>query len=295
MRKHSTLPVLQVQHHWAHIASVMAEQGITEPVLGAAFDGTGYGADGTVWGGEFLIASPSGFTRAGHLKAVSFLGADASVRQGWKSAACLLRDAGLPAPDNRAALVYAALESNVNVIRSSSMGRAFDAVSALLGICRESAYEGQCAIELENAAAQWSGEAPPLPYSISGSEELIVDLAPAIRAIAQALKEDAGAPYLARRFHTTIAALTAETLLKLRERTGINTVALSGGVFQNRILLAEVSALLRGAGFTVHTNRSVPPGDGGVALGQAYIGSFYRTADAAKEISDVHSGSGKID
>jgi len=300
--KNLGLPVLPVQHHFAHIASVMAEHGLTEPVIGVAFDGTGYGGDGTVWGGEFLIASPAGFTRAGHLKAAKFLGTDASVRQGWKSAACLLFDAGLPPADVRGALVHAALREGINVIRSSSMGRVFDAVSALLGVCEESAYEGQCAIELENAAALWAKEAPPLPYAVAEDSGLTVDLAPAVGALMEARAQNRPVQLLARRFHATAAAVIADVCERLREQTGIAAVALSGGVFQNRILLTEATALLRAAGFTVYVNRAVPPGDGGVALGQAYIGGFYEDAAGYDKArggeggnGNVYRGSGKID
>ncbi|HWR23946.1 MAG TPA: carbamoyltransferase HypF [Feifaniaceae bacterium] len=270
------LPLYEVQHHFAHVASVLAEHGKTGPVIGVAFDGTGYGTDGTVWGGEFLLASPFGFYRAGHIRPIAYLGGDASIPQGWKSAACLLHDAGLPAEDARGGMVEAALKQNVNVIRSSSMGRVFDAASSLLGVCRESTYEGQCAIELEAAAAGYAGEAKPLAYTISEQEgKLIADLAPAIRELVT--ERDRGVPgeALARRFHAAVAALIREVCVKLRERTGVNDVALSGGVFHNRILLTEAAELLAGAGFHVFTNRAVPPGDGGISLGQAYIGACW--------------------
>ena len=270
------LPLFEVQHHFAHTASVMAEHGKKEPVIGVSFDGTGYGTDGTVWGGEFLIASPYGFLRAGHIKPTAYLGGDASIRQGWKSAACLLFDAKLPAQDARGGMLEAALKANVNAIRSSSMGRVFDAASSLLGICHESGYEGQCAIELEAAAAQYAGEAKPLTYEVAELEgKLIADLAPAIRELV--LEHDRGIPAvtLARRFHSTIAALIHTVCGKLREQTGINEVALSGGVFHNRILLTETMKLLTDAGFHVLTNHAVPPGDGGISLGQAYIGAFW--------------------
>lgn len=270
------LPRYEVQHHFAHITSVLAEHGKTEPVIGVAFDGTGYGTDGTVWGGEFLLASPYGFYRAGYSKPAAYLGGDASIPQGWKSAACLLHDAGLPAEDARGGMVEAALKSDVNAIRSSSMGRVFDAVSSLLNICHVSTYEGQCAIELEAAAAQYTDEAKPLAYEVLEREgKFITDLAPAIRELVVERDHGASAPILARRFHSTIAALIHVACIKLRERTGINEVALSGGVFHNRILLTETTKLLTDAGFHVLTNRAVPPGDGGISLGQAYIGAFW--------------------
>lgn len=270
------LPLMEVQHHFAHIASVLAEHEKTAPVIGVAFDGTGYGTDGTVWGGEFLIASAYGFYRAGHIKPTAYLGGDASIRQGWKSAACLLFDAGIPLEGARGGMVHAALGNNVNAIRSSSMGRVFDAVSSILGICHESGYEGQCAIELEAAAAQHAGEAKPLAYGISQQEgKHLISLAPAIRELVNERDRVVSTIELARRFHATVAALIQDTCVKLRERTGINEVALSGGVFHNRILLMETCKLLTDAGFTVFTNRAVSPGDGGLSLGQAYIGAFW--------------------
>lgn len=278
------IPVLPVQHHHAHIASVMAEHALTAPILGVAFDGTGYGEDGTLWGGEFLLATPTGFTRLGHLKSIPYLGWDASVRQGWKSAACLLHDAGLPLPkSNEYALIQTALANHVSVYPSSSMGRVFDGVSAILGICQESRYGGQCAMELESAATSFAGEmseaadaflpAEPFPFFIRlESGRLIADLAPAIRAL-YARREKGDAPgALAFRFHLTIARLIAEMCGRLSATHGIRQVALSGGVFQNRLLLAQTLPLLEEAGLTVFRNHQVPAGDGGLSLGQAYIG-----------------------
>ena len=270
------LPLRELQHHFAHIASVMAEHGRIKPVIGVSFDGTGYGTDSTVWGGEFLLASPYGFTRAGHIKPSAYLGGDASIRQGWKSAACLFYGAGLPAQDARGELVEAALKSGVNAIRSSSMGRVFDAVSAMLGICQDSTYEGQCAIELEAAAARYGGESLPLAYEVLEEQgKLIVDLAPALRELRLEQENRAEVVLLAHRFHMTTAAIINDICERLRARTGINEVALGGGVFHNRILLEEATQLLTDAGFEVLTNRAVPPGDGGISLGQAYIGAVW--------------------
>ena len=270
------LPLFRIQHHFAHIASVLAEHGVTTPVIGVAFDGTGYGTDGTVWGGEFLIASPSGFQRAGHLQPAAYLGGDASIRQGWKSAACLLYSANLPQRDARGQLVEAALKSNVNAIRSSSMGRVFDAISALLGVCEESQYEGQCAIELEAVAAQYLGESLPFSYDMMEEEgRQVIGLAPAFRELLLEREKGADVALLAHRFHMTVADIIKQMCIRLRQKTGINDVALSGGVFHNRILLERSLMLLQEAGFQVLTNTAVPPGDGGVSLGQAYIGAFY--------------------
>jgi hydrogenase maturation protein HypF len=271
------LRLLLVQHHFAHTAAVMAEHHITEPVIGVSFDGTGYGTDGTVWGGEFLIASKDGFIRAGHIKAVKMLGGDESVLKGWKSAACLKFDAMLPPLGSREELVYAAINHQVNIILSSSMGRVFDGVSAILGICGESQYDGQCAIELENAAAVYSKQnglpAEPFPFDLKEEDgQYIADLSPCIREICD-LRDtgcDAGLP--ACRFHITVCHLIEVMCQKLSQRYGINKVALGGGVFLNRILTENTVPLLERAGFEVFMNHLVSPGDGGLALGQAYIG-----------------------
>lgn len=270
------LPVLQVQHHFAHIASVLAEWGREEPVIGVAFDGTGYGLDSTVWGGEFLIASSTGFTRVGHLKPMRFVGLDESVRQGWKSAACMLYDAGLldVAADPRYPTLKAALDGGFNTIRSSSMGRVFDAVSSMLGICHESTYEGQCAIELENAAALAQTDKPVdgFPFALRQEETgAVVDLASCLRQLIERREAGEDRNLLALQFHFTICQLIVETCVMLREQYGLKTVALSGGVFHNRILLENVLPMLARAGFETLINRRVPPGDGGISLGQAYV------------------------
>jgi hydrogenase maturation protein HypF len=270
------LPVVTVQHHFAHIASVLAETGRRDRVIGVAFDGTGYGPDGTVWGGEFLLASPFGFERAGHLKALRFLGGDESVRQGWKSAASLLFDAGLlrARDDPRYPALLAALNGGCPTVRSSSMGRVFDGVSSLLGFCHVSGYEGQGAVELENAAALAPRDENTVAFPFGLREEadgLTVDTSPCIRALTA--QRDAGENRyaLALRFHNTVCRLIVDACVAIRKRCGLNTVALSGGVFQNRLLLDRVPYALTDAGFEVLTNRLVPAGDGGVSLGQAYV------------------------
>lgn len=273
--KVSALPLLAVQHHHAHIASVMAEHRLNTPVIGVAFDGTGYGPDGTVWGGEFLLVSPEGYTRAGHLKPVAMLGSDDSVRQGWKSAACMLHDAGIPpaAGNPQQALVAAALAHGVNTIRSSSMGRLFDAVSAMLGICQVSAYDGQGAIALENAAARHTCcDVPPLPFDIVETDgRLVADFAPCIRALHQLAQDGDDPAALAWRFHVTVSTLIETVCLRLAAKHNIRTVALSGGVFHNRLLLAQATNCLQAAGLAVYTNEKTPPGDGCIALGQARV------------------------
>ncbi len=276
--KSMCIPVMEVQHHHAHVASVMAEHELTGNIIGVAFDGTGYGPDGTVWGGEFLIVSSAGYKRVAHLKPVRLLGSDSSIRQGWKTALCMLYDAGLKVPvkSDRTQLVASALQNGVNTICSSSMGRVFDAVSALLGICEESSYDGQCAIELEYAARRWlinGGQAEPLPFSLAETEDtVLIDFAPCFQRLQVCISQGDNAELLALRFHRTVCRMIADVLAELRDRYGIRDIALSGGVFQNRILLEEVIPLLEELGFTVYTNRQVPTGDGGLSLGQAYIG-----------------------
>jgi hydrogenase maturation protein HypF len=271
------LPIMKVQHHFAHIASVLAETNRRGPVIGVAFDGTGYGPDGTVWGGEFLLTSATEYTRVGHIRAIPFLGGDASVRQGWKSAVCLLADAVMLRADDdpRYPALLAALGGGLNVIRSSSMGRVFDGVSSLLNICHDSGYEGQCAIELENAAAAAEPLNPldSFPFDLYKDADgmLQIDHAPCVRALISRLDAGERKETLALCFHQTICRMIVEACLRLRERYGLRTVALSGGVFQNRILLTQTLRALESAGFEVLINRAVPPNDGGVSLGQAYI------------------------
>jgi hydrogenase maturation protein HypF len=274
------LPVLEVQHHHAHIASVMAEHGLNERVIGVAFDGTGYGPDGTVWGGEFLLAAPDGFARAGHLKAVRLLGGDASVNQCWKTAACYMADAEIKsqAPGEREKIVQAALGGGVNTVFSSSAGRLFDAVAAILGLCEEATYEGQGAVELENAAASCTvkaGDALPLPYTVGEEGGCIVaDMAPCIKEVWAEKERDVPAGLLALRFHLTVASLIDHVCRRLRAEHGLAKVCLSGGVFQNRLLSELTAPLLEECGFEVFFNEKVPPNDGGIALGQFYAGGM---------------------
>ena len=271
--------VVRVQHHHAHIASVMAEHQLSETVIGVAFDGTGYGTDGTIWGGEFLMVSPYGFARAGHLKTVKFLGADESVRQCWKSAACMLHDAGIAPVDERTKLVHKALDFGVNCIGSSSMGRLFDAVSALLKICEQASYEGQGAIMLENAAERYrpgssaeENRGEFLPYRLYEEDgAVIVDFAPCISEIFHRMKNGDDPGRLALQFHQAVADMIAQICRRLSEKFGVKAVALGGGVFQNRFLTALLLPKLSSAGFRVYRNEQVPCGDGGISLGQTMV------------------------
>ncbi|MBI4730100.1 MAG: carbamoyltransferase HypF [Acidobacteria bacterium] len=279
----SDLVRVPVQHHHAHIASCMAENLRTDPVLGVAFDGLGYGSDGTLWGGEFLVASLAGFKRVGHLATAPMPGGEQAIRQPWRMAAVWLERAfgedhvrlplDLPAEVGatrwRNCLRMAA--RGVNSPATSSMGRLFDAVAALAGVRAEVTYEGQAAIELEALAAREGGA--PYPFGVAEGPDgtLLVDPVPCVRAVVADVLEGFEAPTISARFHAGVAAMVAEVLERLRRATGIGTVALSGGVFQNALLTGTVTPLLEGGGFEVLRHRRVPANDGGIALGQAAV------------------------
>ena len=269
------LPLLRVQHHHAHIASVMAEHGLEGPVIGVAFDGTGWGCDSTVWGGEFFVCRGNRFERAGHIKSVRFLGGDEGMKDAAKSAMFYLRDAGLDAHirDERWPLIRAALDNGVNTHGNSGLGRLFDAASAVLGVCAYNRYEGECAIKLENLAAramEQGTEPVPMAFAVSQKDGILVaDAAPVICALAQS---GCAKEALALGFHIAVADMALELCTRLRCKTGISTVTLSGGVFQNAVLLQDMMDKLAVKGFAVYVNEKVPPNDGGISLGQAQIG-----------------------
>ena len=267
-------PVMKLQHHHAHIASVMAEHGL-QNCIGVAFDGTGYGTDGKIWGGEFLICRGADFTRAGHLRYVPLCGGDQSAKEAGLTALCYRTAAGLPAEGERAELVAAALCAEVNTCESSSMGRLFDAVSAMLDIRMKNTYEGECAIALENvaAASEAAGETPvPLKMEITDTPEgLILDQVGLIREIFRAIREGASAGAVSLGFHLALARAVADACRALREKSGERNVALSGGVFGNLILTETCVRLLRADGFRVYWNQGVPCNDSGICLGQAWL------------------------
>lgn len=276
------LPAIGVQHHHAHIAACLAEHQQPGPVIGVAFDGTGYGEDGAIWGGEFLIADLSGYRRVAHLAYVPLPGGDAAVRRPYRMAWSHLRHAfGSTWPDVPALrqfnsterqVVERQLATGLNAPPTSSMGRLFDAISALCGICLEATYEGQAAIELEmladpaeDGAYEW-----PLPDA-AGDSPWAIDPAPIVRAVVRDVQKGTEVATIAARFHHAVAAMVTEICQRLRAVTGLNEVALSGGVWQNVMLLERTLTRLEAIGFTVYTHRLVPPNDGGLALGQAVI------------------------
>ena len=288
------LPLIEVQHHHAHIVSVMAEAiaaGQLAPdarVLGIAFDGTGAGTDGTIWGGEFLVAGLADFERAAHLRTWVLPGGAASVRDARRNAFALLSELGLlehpgavgllGSLDEQARSITATMiERNINSPRTSSMGRLFDAAAAILGICGQATYEGEPAIELEAAARRAFGREnasstdSQVGTSAPGDGFPILDPQPLFEALLSGI--DAGAPTdrLALDFHIAIARASARIASKICAREGIDTVALSGGVFMNRLLLRLLTRELRDAGLTVLVPHTVPVNDGCIAYGQSVI------------------------
>ena len=263
------IPFYTVQHHHAHALSVMAEHHLQEASLAFVFDGTGYGEDGTVWGGEILLCEGTSMQRVGHLAPISMIGGDASMKQAWKSALSYLAAADLPSKDPRAPLVRAALSHHVNIIKSSSMGRLFDAAAALLGLGEENHFKGECPMALE-AAAMAARRGIPLSFRSEEKEgSLLWDgrtLLASLLASHGTIEEKALA------FHEAIAAM----ILSSAEHFGIPRILLSGGCFSNQLLLTRAREALQKHGFSVYTNEKVPPGDGGIALGQAW---FYLMKD----------------
>ena len=292
------LPLVEVQHHHAHIASVMAEaiaagQLTTDTrVLGIAFDGTGAGTDGTIWGGEFLVASLDGFERTAHLLTWALPGGAASVRDARRNAFALLSELGLLEHPGAAQLLDSLdeqtrsvtatmIERGINSPRTSSMGRLFDAAAAILGICDKATYEGEPAIELEAAAwrAFSSESACPtgnmVSFSVTESSRPddchVLNSRPLFEALLEGIRTGVPAGKLALDFHVTIARSSARIAREICAREGLDTVALSGGVFMNRLLLQLLTRELKSMGLTVLIPRSVPVNDGCIAYGQAVI------------------------
>jgi hydrogenase maturation protein HypF len=276
-----------VQHHHAHVAACMAEHGLTERVIGVALDGTGYGPDGTIWGGEFLIADLRDFRRAARLAPLPMPGGEEAVRNPARMGLAALFAWGNPRPASPetapgfarlasrfapgdAARLWHMLARGLRCPLTSSAGRLFDAVAALVGLGEPISYEGQAAIRLE-ALAQ-AGEESVYAFDLHARDALReLSLAPAVRGIVAELAAGVAPSIVAARFHNTVALGVAETCAALRERERLDAVALSGGVFQNRRLLRSVQHLLERRGFRVYSHCIVPPNDGGIALGQAAV------------------------
>jgi len=268
-------PLIRIQHHHAHIAACMAEHRLEGPVLGFAWDGTGYGTDGTIWGGEALVVRRGAFERVATLRQFALPGSERAIREPRRSALALLSAAGI-APHRHLGHLFSGsemdrlarmIDARINAPLTSSIGRLFDAVAALCGLGGVASFDGQAAMALEHALdgdGVHSGE-----YSIGliGKGPLVGDWAPMIGALLEDLRQGVSVARIAARFHNSLAAFA----VNVAKRVQIERVALGGGCFQNEYLLSRTAEQLERAGFEVHFPQNVPPNDGGIALGQAVI------------------------
>ncbi len=275
------VPQIGVQHHHAHIASCMAENGITDKVIGVAFDGTGFGTDGKVWGGEFLIADFAGFERRAHFRYIPLAGGDRAVREPWRLGLSYLIDTfgaqlstlDLPlfqrVPKKKIATVRSMIERRINTVDTSACGRLFDAVASIAGVRDEVNFEAQAAIELE--ARCLAGVDATYTFEITADNPWQIDVRPMIERIVRDVLNAQPVGWIAAAFHNTIASIITEVCVRLRATEGIRRVCLSGGTFQNVYLVERAVSLLRANGFEVFLHSKVPPNDGGISLGQAVI------------------------
>ena len=292
------LPVVKVQHHYAHILSCMAENDCADQVVGVSFDGTGYGTDGTIWGGEILLADLNGFERTGSVMPFLQIGGDASSKEGWRIAVSLLY--GMTGDREKASEIIEKLElctkqeanvqftmadRKINAVMSTSAGRLFDGVSAILGIRRKSTFEGEASMALEFVAEEYQKNrlknAKKMPeistYELlkEGNDRLLLNTGSLIKEILYRRLNGEDSDRLAYIFHQELARQITASCVKIREQSGCNKAALSGGVFQNRLLLELTDHMLKQQGFEVLKHQLVPPNDGGIALGQAVYAMAY--------------------
>ena len=264
------IPKIAVQHHKAHVAACMAENVETEDVIGVAFDGTGYGEDGEVWGGEFFAGNFRGFERMAHFRYTAMPGADKAALEPWRMAAAYVYQSegdGVREYTQRfkdGDFIITMLKKNVNCPRTSSAGRLFDAVSSLAGLCDVHEYEADAAIRLENMCAG-NCDADPYPYRVENGK---IDVSPMMQEIITAQETP---EMIARRFHQTVAQIILAVCVMIRDQKGISKAALCGGVFLNKVLSSRAEELLTDNGFKVLTHRRLSPGDSSISLGQAAI------------------------
>ncbi len=268
-----------VQHHHAHIASCMAENGISDKVIGVAFDGTGFGTDGKIWGGEFLVADFAGFERRAHFRYIALAGGDRAVREPWRLGLSYMLDTfgsqldslALPlfqrVPPKKIATVRSMIERRINTVETSACGRLFDAVASIVGVRDEVNFEAQAAIELEAGAEP--GVDSSYPFEITSGGQIDVRLM--IEQIVRDVLAAKPTGWISAAFHNTVAAIVVEICLRLRSAERIDRVCLSGGTFQNVYLVERAVASLSAKGFEVFLHSKVPPNDGGISLGQAVI------------------------
>ena len=262
--KELDVPLIKIQHHYAHILSCMAENNFNGEVIGVAFDGTGYGLDGTIWGGEFFICDTKNFERVNSIKSFIQAGGNKSAREGWRIALAFIKNLDIArelnlADEKNLRGVKFLLDNNINCVRSTSVGRLFDAIAAILGICKVSSYEGEAAMKLQ-AAAEHSNK--KFRADFKDTNEIFSEI------LTRRLNGE-NICNLARLFHDLLAEMTAGIVLELSERTKIKTVALSGGVFQNSLLSSLVFSKLQHRGLKILRHELIPPNDGGICIGQA--------------------------
>jgi hydrogenase maturation protein HypF len=274
--------IISVQHHHAHIAAVLAEHCTTERVVGIAFDGTGYGADGNVWGAEFLLADLTHYRRVGQLRYARMAGGDLAAREPWRAAlGYAALDPLTPPPTFQGIRIEAVRVATQQIARglnaplASSMGRLFDAAAAVLGVRLANQYEGQAAMQLEALAG--TREAQPLPFPI---EQSVLDPVPLLVALAERCARGIAVPELAAQFHESIAASSAELAARLADEAGLGVVALGGGCFQNVRLLVSLRRRLEARGLQVLVPRQLSPNDGAVSYGQAAVAASLLQGEA---------------
>jgi hydrogenase maturation protein HypF len=277
------LPKVAVQHHYAHIGSVMAEHGLRKKVIGVAFDGTGYGADGRLWGGEFLVADLKGFERIGHFRYVPLPGGEAAIREPWKTGVSYLFDAfGDDLPEYLREIGFTDRYGENEIERilkltnasefsplSSGAGRLFDAVASIIGICDRNTFEGEAAMALESVVRE--GVEENYPVNISTGDLMTVDFSPAITGIIDDLMKGVERSVISAKFHNTVAGVILRVATRIGETYALKDVALSGGTFQNLYLVERAASMLSDAGMNVFVNEKVPCNDAGISLGQAFL------------------------
>lgn len=294
MRGNDAPTLIPVQHHHAHLAACLAENGAAGPALGIIWDGTGYGSDGTVWGGEFLLGDAASFTRVAHLRPFRLPGGEAAIREPRRTALALLwelygeaafaQEDLAPVRSFRPVewrLLAQMLKKGINSPITTSVGRLFDGIAALLGLHQEISFEGQAAMALEFAADETEGGAYPFAMTANATP-LILDWQPFIEAMLADLRRGVSSAIMAARFHNALV----DAALAVARAVGEKQIALSGGCFQNRLLTERLARRLREGGFKVLLHRQVPPNDGGISLGQVAVGSPHEYGGGRGAIDD---------
>jgi hydrogenase maturation protein HypF len=283
-KSQSSIRLYGIQHHYAHIGSVMAENGLRDKVIGVAFDGTGYGADGNLWGGEFLIAEIDGFERVGQFKYIPLPGGEAAIREPWRTAVSYILDAaGEKAGTYLEQIGFLEKHGKMEIEKittiaglrdfsplSSGAGRLFDAVSAILGLCDRNTFEGEAAMALEALVDESIADDYPVEFK-NENRYSIVDFSRTILGILEDVIHGIEGKIVATRFHNAVAASLVTVVRNLSKQSGLTDVALSGGTFQNLYLLNRTVRLLKTEGMNVFFNQKVPSNDAGISLGQAYL------------------------